>query len=74
MRNLTDRQKLSTNSLLLGSVVAHLRGVLVHGVGAGDAPHHHADHRGGAWQGQVPQILARPRQANNKLINESVCN
>ena len=56
--------------LLLGPAVAHLRGVLVHGLGAGDAPHHHADHRGGAWQGQVPQILARPRQANNKLINE----
>jgi hypothetical protein len=51
-----------------GAAVPHLPRVLVHDVGAREPPHHHAHHCGGAGQGQVPQVLARPRQVYDLII------
>ena len=52
-----------------GPAVAHVRRVLVHDLGAAEPAHHHAHHCGGARQGQVSQVLARPGQVQRVRIN-----
>ena len=61
-----------TVSYCLGPAVPHLPGVLVHGLGAGEPPAHHAHHRRRAGQGQVPQVLAGAGQETNQSINQSI--